>query len=158
MTKEQLGSYKMKTLRELVDHQHLTHMSDEEIIVAWLMENNLAEMGIRIISQLATSKIKEQQETLSSLYNDVILSSTGDKHLIEWFGIDNGYQILRIIKLWEATGLIGKDFEEEQPLAVKWLKEFVPTQKQPLVILQSFVKWLNEREIYFKDQKKKRGM
>ena len=70
----------MRTLKELVELQWLTGASDEEIITQWLLENNVAEKGIEIISQLATRKIKSQQETLT--WKSLILSLSATRPTI----------------------------------------------------------------------------
>lgn len=143
----------MKTLKELVELQWLTGASDEEIITQWLLENNVAEKGIEIISQLALGKIKSQQETLAWLHNDLTMLGS-EKHLIEIYGVEDGCQMNMALRYWIITTRMGRNFEEDYPRMVEWLKKFAPTKKQPLVFWRSFMEWLNEKGIYFKDQKK----
>jgi len=143
----------MKTLKELIDWQFITGKSDEEIIVQWLLENDMAEKGIEIISQLATAKIKKQQETLTWLHGDLTMVAS-DKHLIETFGVDDGCKMNEAIRFWIVTSRMGRNFEEDYPSIVEWLRKFVPTVKQPFIFWRDFLEWLNEKGIYFKDQKK----
>lgn len=143
----------MKTLKELVDMQVITGKSDEELVVEWFLANDMAEKGIEIISQLATKKIKKQQETLYWLHGDLTMYA-GDKYLIETLGVENGCEMNRAIQFWIITTRIGGNFEEDYPSIVEWLRKFVPTVKQPFIFWRAFGDWLEEKGIYFKDQKK----
>lgn len=143
----------MKTLKELVDSQYFTGKSDEELIVEWFLANDMAEKGIEIISQLATKKIKKQQETLCWLHGDLTMFA-GDKYLIETLGVENGCQMNKAIQFWIITTRMGRNFEEDYPSIVEWLRKFVPTVKQPFIFWRAFGDWLEEKGIYFKDQKK----
>lgn len=146
----------MRTLKELVELQWLTGASDEEIITQWLLENNVAEKGIEIISQLATRKIKSQQETLFWLHGDLTMYG-GNRHMIEDYGVEDGCKMNEAIIFWIITTRMGRNFEEDYPSIVEWLRKFVPTVKQPLIFWRAFGDWLEEKGIYFKDQKKGGG-
>lgn len=134
--------------------QVITGKSDEELVVEWFLANDMAEKGIEIISQLAIKKIKKQQETLYWLHGDLTMCA-GDKYLVETLGVENGCEMNRAIQFWIITTRLGRNFEEDYPTIVEWLRKFVPTVKQPLVFWRDFLGWLNERNIYFKDQKEK---
>lgn len=143
----------MKTLKELVFSQHFTNKSDAEIIAEWYVENDLALAGIEIISQIAKGKVKSVEDTMAWLTGDLIMYD-GCEHLIKTFGLENGVKLDKTIRLWIIEQRCGRDFEESFPERVEWLKSFIPTKKQPLVFWRNFLDWLNEKGIYFKDQKK----
>ena len=134
--------------------QVITGKSDEELVTEWFLANDMAEKGIEIISQLATKKIKKQQEALLGLHCDLTMFA-GDKYLIETLGVENGCEMNRATQFWIITTRMGRNFEEDYPSIVDWLRKFVPTVKQPFIFWRDFLEWLNERNIYFKDQKKK---
>lgn len=143
----------MKTLKELVERQSFTGEPDEKLIVDWYLANDMAEKGIELISQLAIKKIKKQQETLAWLHGDLTMYA-GNRNMIEVFGIENGCKMNEAIQFWIITTRMGRNFEEDYPLMFEWLKKFVPTVKQPFIIWRAFADWLEEKGIYFKDQKK----
>ena len=146
----------MNTLKELVERQSFTGEPDEKLIVDWYLANDMAEKGIELISQLATRKIKKQQETLNWLHGDLTMYA-GNKNMIEVFGIENGCKMNEAIQFWIITTRMGRSFEEDYPTIVEWLKKFVPTVKQPFIFWRAFGDWLEEKGIYFKDQKKGGG-
>lgn len=49
----------MKTLKEYVNWQPITGMSDIEIITAYFIENNIEEQGMEITYDLSKSKIEK---------------------------------------------------------------------------------------------------
>ena len=146
----------MKTLKELIEWQYLTGASDEEIIAQWYLNNDMAEKGIEIITRLATDKIKQQKETLAWLHGDLTMYG-GNRYMIENYGVENGCKMNEAITFWIITTRMCRNFEEDYPSIVEWLKRFVPTVKQPFIIWRAFADWLEEKGIYFKDQKKGGG-
>ena len=143
----------MKSLKELVFNQNFNGKSDAEIIAQWYVENDLAVAGIEIVSQIAKEKIKSIENTMAWLTGDLRMYD-GSEHLVKTFGLEDGFKLDKTIRLWIIEQRCGGNFEESFPERVEWLRDFIPTKKQPLVFWRNFLEWLNERNIYFKDQKK----
>ena len=55
----------MITLEELVKFRKVNKMSDIDIIKAYLIDNEMEEEGIKIISDLASSKIEKMKDKYS---------------------------------------------------------------------------------------------
>lgn len=54
----------MKSLKELLEENKLFHYEDIEIIKKWFTENNLEELGLKMIPELAASKSTKIQKQL----------------------------------------------------------------------------------------------
>lgn len=143
----------MKTLQELIFCQRFNGKSDAEIIAQWYAENDIALAGIEIISHIAKEKIKSVEDSMAGLTGDLTMYA-GSEYLIKTFGIEDGCQLDTAIKQWIIAHRSGGDFETMYPELFEWVKNFIPRQKHPLMFWRDFLEWLNERGIYFKDQKK----
>ena len=143
----------MKTLKELVFSQNFTGKTDAEIIAEWYVENDMATAGIEIVSQIAKQRVESLETSTSWLVGDLTMYA-GSEYLIKTFGIEDGCQLDTAIKQWIIAHRSGGDFETMYPKLFEWVKDFIPRQKQPLIFWRNFLDWLNERGIYFKDQKK----
>lgn len=144
----------MITLKQLTDRQRLTGEPDTNLISEWFVENNMATEGIKIISKISLDKAEKDEEKYGNLCSDLQMFGA-TTNIIKAFGIEDGCKLLDVIKNWIICYRLGKNFEEIYPQLFDWLKEFIPTKKQLFMFWQPFLKWLNERNIYFKDQKKK---
>ena len=143
----------MKSLKELVFSQTFNGKSDTEVIADWYAENDMALAGIEIISHIAKEKVKSIEDSMAGLTGDLTMYA-GSECLIVTFGIEDGCKLDRAIQLWIIARRSGGDFETMYPELFEWLKDFIPRQKRPLIFWRDFLVWLNERDIYFKDQKK----
>lgn len=143
----------MKSLNELVFLQRFNGKSDAEVIADWYAENDLALAGIEIISHLAKEKIKSVEDSMAGLTGDLTMYA-GSECLIKTFGVKDGCKLDEAVKLWIIAHRSGGNFETMYPELFEWLKDFIPKQKQPLIFWRDFREWLNDRDIYFKDQEK----
>lgn len=145
----------MITLKELTDRQRLTGESDANLIAEWFVENNMATEGIEIVSKISLQKAKKDEEKYGKLCGDLQMFGATE-NIIKSFGIEDGSKLIDAIKNWIICYRLGENFEEIYQQVFNWLKEFIPTKKQPFIFWRDFLKWLNERNVYFKDQKKEK--
>lgn len=139
----------MKTLRELVQMQQFTQESDEEIIVKWFLENEKTVEGIDIISKLAKSKIKNDENKYGKLIGELSIYS-GASILVKQFGKEIGFKLDDIIRLF----ILGYNIKEQYPAYYTWLQETIPTLKSPDVFWGEFYDWLHDNGIYFMEEQK----
>lgn len=143
----------MITLKELVNRQQFTGEEDWKLIAEWFRQNNMAVEGIKLVSKLAQDKIEDDDWKYSLLRGDLTMYCATE-NLIKQFGVENGCKLNSAITKWICCDRIGESFEEVYSSLYEWVKEFVPFQKQPFIFWQPFLKYINEKGIYFKDQKK----
>lgn len=144
----------MITLKELVNRQILTGEDDSSLIAEWFEQNDMAIDGIDIVSKIAKKKITNDKFMYGTLVSDLSMYGATE-NIIKDFGAKNGCKLNSIITRWIVCFRIGEKFEEKYPTSFDWLKEFIPQQKQPFIFWQPFLKWMNEQDIYFIDQKRR---
>lgn len=132
----------MKELKDYIELQKLTGMSDMEIITAYFVDNDIEEEAMEVSHNLAKAKIKKLKDrsyiikewayTIPSdyLYDNYLVKTATMLHRIELDYIVNG----------EVTGS-----------RLKWAKENIPDIKMPYVYFQPCVRWLEENGIEFKE-------
>lgn len=144
----------MVTLRQLVNRQVFTGEEDSSLIAEWFNENNMSIQGLEIISKMAKKKIEDDEWKYGLLAGDLTMYEATE-NLIKDFGVKDGCKLNSAITKWIVCFRLGEKFEEKYPTLFAWLKEFIPKQKQPFIFWQPFIKWMNENDIYFKDQERK---
>lgn len=147
-----MSKYNGITLRELVNRQKLTGETDSELIAEWFTQNNMAVEGIDIVSKISKKKASDDEWLYGELVADMSMYRA-TKSLITEFGIKDGLTLDDIIREWIICNRLGKDFVEKYPQLMDWLKQNIHKHKQPIMFWQPFIKWMNEHNIYFKDQK-----
>lgn len=138
-----------KTLRELVGMQQFNQKTDIEVIIDYFVENGLESKGIDIMNILSKAKCDKLENELGSIKGNLTMYG-GAEVLYKEFGIEVGGKLNRIIVLF----ILGFDIEKEYPPYYEWLKETIPTLKQPKIFWRYFADWLNDNGIYFKNDKK----
>lgn len=133
----------MKTLKELVESQEYTEMSDIEIIRTFFTANNMEVEGLDLIYELTKSKVeklkKEQyivREWCTSLpstylYETYELGVADRLHMMELDYLTNG-------------GKLSDSY-------LVWAKENVPSIIKPTAYLRPLIEWLENRDIRFKE-------
>ena len=146
------------TLYELVARQQYTKETDAELIAEWFTTNDMALNGIKIISKLAEDKIKLDEQKYGKLTGQMLMYNNTEV-LIKEFGVEDGCHLEDIIRRFIIYKYIDKlqDFESCYQKDIEWLKEFIPKKKLPFLFWQEFLVWLNEKGIYFKNQKKEQA-
>lgn len=132
----------MKQLKDYIDLQPYTGMSDIEIITSYFIDNNMEEEAMEITHNLAKAKITKMKQsewsiktwayTLPSeyLYNNYSVKVATMLHRIELDYIING----------EVTNN-----------RLEWAKENIPNLKMPEIYFFPCADWLREQGIRFKD-------
>ena len=132
----------MRTLKDYIDLQPITGMSDIEIITSYFIDNDIEEEAMELSHNLAKAqieKMKHRQGIITSwayyipseyLYEKYSLKIATMLHRIELDYIVNG----------EVTGQ-----------RLEWAKENFPTMKMPEVYFMPCVDWLEECGIKFKE-------
>lgn len=132
----------MKTLKDYIDLQQLTGMSDIEIITSYFIDNDIEEEAMELSHNLAKTKIEKMRHrqdiiktwayTIPSeyLYQKYTPKVATMLHRIELDYIVNG----------EITGN-----------RLEWARANLPTITMPDVYFMPCVDWLNEHGIKFKE-------
>lgn len=140
----------MKELRDFVYMQQFNQKTDIEVIIDYFVENGLESKGIDLMNILSKAKCDKLENELGSIKGNLTMYG-GAEVLYKEFGIDIGGKLNRIIVLF----ILGFDIEKEYPPHYEWLKETIPTLKQPKIFWRYFADWLNDNGIYFKNDKNK---
>lgn len=133
----------MSTLKSYTDIQHLTKATDMEIIVQYLIDNDMEEKAMEICHKLAQAKIqkiKDRQHIIKEwtycipsdyLYRNYPIEIATKLHQIELDYIVNG---------------------EVTDSRLEWAKANIPNIEEPLVYFQPCRRWLEENGIRFKEE------
>lgn len=133
----------MKTLKEYIELQKLTGMSDMEIIISYFIDNDIEEEAMEVSHQLAKSKIQKVKHRMNYIrewayyipseyiYKNYSLDIATRLHKIELDFIVNG----------EVTGA-----------RLEWAKENFPNIELPKVYFVPCVDWLEKQGIKFKEK------
>ena len=139
----------MVTLKELVEMQRFTGKTDTEIIIEYMVVNDLESEGINLMNILAKNKCDKLSDELGRVKGGLTLYGGADI-LYKKFGNKVGGKLNHIIILF----ILGYDIEKEYPTHFEWLKETIPTLKCPKVFWRDFYNWLTDKEIYFLGENK----
>ena len=144
----------MITLKELVDRQPYSKEADSELIVEWFLQNDKAVEGIEMISTISKRKIEQDKQKYGLLIGKLQMYGATES-LIKNFGKTDGFKLDQICRNFIVTNTIGRNFAEEYPYEMDWLREIIPTKQLPTIFWRDFLEFLNDNGIYFIDQEKK---
>ena len=137
------------TLKELVDNQKYTGLSDMDIIEAWFTLNNKESEGMSLITQLSKSKLNKLENTLSYARTwiptvpPIYEANIGCKHPVSK---DIGDKLDAIIQ----RHLFGMPLNEK---LLNWAKETIPSINTPTIMFVPAIEWLrDEYGIEFADK------
>ena len=137
----------MKTLKELVESQEYTGMSDIEIIRTFFITNNMEVEGLDLIYELTKSKVEKlKQEQYIVREWCTSLPST---YLYETYELE----VADRLHMMELDYLTNGGKLSDSYLA--WAKENVPNIIKPTAYLRPLLDWLENRGIRFKKNKGK---
>lgn len=134
----------MTTLKELIDNQELTGMSDVQIITSFFTLNDMEEEGMDLIQELTRSKIKKmkQKHKLAEEWASCLPS----KYLYENYDLDTAYKLHNLeIDFLVNGGELSDGF-------LFWASENIPKIAQPMAYFNPLVDWLNDKGIRFKER------
>ena len=129
----------MKTLKELVEWQKMTDLSDLQIIRMWLIENNMEIEGLSIIADLAESKANKLQDTLNNARAWLPILPDLEKSNQGLLTKEQADILQKIITIF----LLGMDLKESG--LYSWAEKEIPKMKCPTIIFVPCVKWLKEK-------------
>lgn len=134
----------MKSLKELLEENKLFHYEDIDIIKKWFTENNLEEVGLQMISELAASKSEKIQKQLD--YARTWIPVKIDMKNVEGIDADTAVCLNKIITCCMLTIDLLEVFLE-------WAKENIPKMNLPKLFFMPAVGYLKDKyEIEFKDK------
>ena len=135
----------MKELKDYIELQKLTGMSDIEIITSYFIDNDIEEEAMELSHNLAKAKIEKmkQRQNIIKTWTYTIPS----EYLYENYPIEIATRLHRIELDYIVNG-------EVTDIRLEWAKENIPNLKMPEVYFFPCVDWLEEQGIKFKDADK----
>lgn len=134
----------MKSLKELLEENKLFHYEDIDIIKKWFTENNLKEVGLQMISELAASKSEKIQKQLD--YARTWIPVKIDMKNVEGIDADTAVCLNKIITCY----MLSMDLPE---VYLEWAKENIPKMNLPKLFFMPAVGYLKDKYgIEFKDK------
>lgn len=139
----------MVTLKQLINEQRMTGMSDIDIIRNYLTINDLEEEGMDLIYQLSASKINKLK-----LYKKNVqdwISYLPSRYLYENYDLETAYKLHELELDFLSYG------SELSNRRLEWARENAPKIKMPKVYFRPLLDYLSEKEIRFKGSEKYYG-
>ena len=133
----------MKTLKEYVDLQKFTGMSDFQIIESYFIGNDIEEDGMELANNLAKSKIEKMRDRLHGIEEWACWLPS--KYLYENYPLD----IANKLHMIELDYIINGNVTEGK---FEWAKDNFPNIKMPNVYFIPCMEWLEEKGIKFKEE------
>lgn len=129
----------MTTLKQMVNENPF-HEDDIQIIQRYLTENNLEQLGLEIISELAASQLNKVQQAYDYartwIPNMIDMKEVCPKEIGDKFN-----------KIFQYC-LLGLDLKNAKPL-YEWAKSEIPTMKMPKVFFMPALEYLKNYDIEF---------
>lgn len=139
----------MVTLKQLINEQRMTGMSDIDIIRNYLTINDLEEEGMDLIYQLSASKINKLK-----LYKKNVqdwISYLPSRYLYENYDLETADKLHELELDFLSYG------SELSNRRLEWARENAPKIKMPKVYFRPLLDYLSEKEIRFKGSEKYYG-
>ena len=134
----------MKNLKEYIEWQKFTGMSDMEIITSYFIDNDIEEEAMELSHNLAKAKIekmKHRQHIIKEWAYHI-----PSKYLYENYPLDIATDLHRV----ELDYIVNGEVTQSR---LEWAKENIPNIKLPEVYFFPCVDWLATQGIRFKDDK-----
>ena len=135
----------MITLKQLVDEQNFTGLSDVEVIRKFFVLNDMEEEGMDLIHTLTKSKVEKLKHK-----NRVVeewASHLPSKYLYENYDLDTADRLHTL-----ELDYLSHDCElSDSRLA--WARENIPNIKMPQVYFRPLIEYLDDKGIRFKGEK-----
>lgn len=135
-----------KSLKELLEENKIYHYQDSEIIKRWFIENDLEDIGLQMIPELATSKSQKIQKQLD--YARSWIPTKVDMTAVA--GIEHNVAV-RLNKIVTYCML-----SMDLPQAIlDWARENIPKMDLPKIFFMPTISYLKDKYgIEFKDKPK----
>ena len=132
----------MKHLKDYVELQKLTGMSDKEMILAYFVDNDIEEEAMEIFYDLANAKIRKMKSREHEVKTWVY--TIPSDYLYEEYPVKIATMLHRIELDYIVNGEVTNN-------RLKWAKENVPNTKMPTLYFQPCLEWMEKQGIKFKD-------
>lgn len=133
----------MKTLKDYIDYQPFTGMSDIEIITSYFIDNDIEEEAMELSHHLAKAKIEKMRHR-----QDIIKTWTytiPSEYLYQKYAPKVATMLHRI----ELDYIVNGEVTGQR---LEWAKENFPIMKMPDVYFMPCVDWLEEQGVKFKGE------
>ena len=134
----------MVTLKQLVDNQKFSGMSDIAIVKTFFELNDMEEDGMTLIHELAESKIKKLKQERKIVREWTSYLPT--RYLYETYPLDIA-EMLHVLELDYLSH--GCELSKNR---LEWAKENIPNIKMPNVYFRPLIEYLDDKGIRFKGQ------
>lgn len=131
----------MVTLRQLVEEQKLTGMSDIAVIKTFFDMNDMEEEGMELIHELTKTKVEKLKRRQRQV--EEWTSHLPSKYLYEHYDLDTADRLHNLELDFLSHGC------ELSSGRLKWARENIPNIKMPLMYFQPLVEYLDDKDIRF---------
>lgn len=135
----------MKQLKDYIDLQPLTGMSDMEIITSYFIDNDMEEGAMEITHNLAKAKITKMKQ--SEWFIKTWAYTLPSEYLYNNYPVKVATMLHRI----ELDYIVNREVTN---IRLEWAKENIPNLKMPEIYFFPCIDWLKEQGIRFKDDEK----
>lgn len=135
----------MVTLKQLVENQTFTDMSDAQVIRTFFELNDMEEEGIEMIHKLTKSKVEKLKHVRR--VTQEWTSYLPSKYLYETYDLDTAHK-LHTLELDYLTH--GCELSKSR---LELAKEIVPNLKMPEVYFRPLIEYLDSKDIRFEGEK-----
>jgi hypothetical protein len=132
----------MKQLKEYIEFQKFTDISDMEIITKYFIDNDMEEEAMELSHNLAKAKIEKMKHRQHIIKEWTYYLPS--EYLYKKYSLDIATKLHRIELDYIVNG-------EVTDTRLKWAKENIPNIKLPEVYFNPCVEWLAEKGIKFKE-------
>lgn len=132
----------MKELKDYIELQKFTGMSDMEIIASYFVDNDMEEEAMALTYNLAKTKIEKMNHRHNRIQNWAYYIPS--EYLYEHYSIEIATRLHRI----ELDYIVNGEVTQGR---LEWAKENIPNIKKPAVYFMPCMDWLEERGIKFKE-------
>ena len=131
----------MKELKDYIELQKYTGMTDMEIITAYFIDNDIEEQAMEISHTLAKAKIEKMKYRQDIIKTWVY--SLPSNYLYENYSVDVATKLHNI----ELDYIVNGEVTNRR---LEWAKENIPNIKMPEVYFFPCIEWLDKHGIRFK--------
>lgn len=132
----------MLTLKELVNRQEETDLSDVQIIEAFFTINGMEEDAIDLLGSLVKDKLRKMKDQQFLL--EACTTSLPSKYLYQNYDLD----IANMLHEMELNYLVNNG--KLSSAYLEWAKANVPHIDKPYCYFQPLITWLEDQGIKFK--------
>lgn len=134
----------MVTLKQLMEEQKFTGMSDIAVIKTFFDLNDMEEEGMDLIQELTKRKVEKLKRRQRQV--EEWTSHLPSKYLYKNYDLDVADRLHTLELDYLSHGC------ELSSVRLEWARENIPNIKMPLMYFQPLVKYLDDKGIRFKGE------